>query len=79
MIRCTLDLLSGRLVLNKTVLWSEMGNSAEEMLYGVMLEQQTKSKIWPLLWLMKLTYCVRLKQSNIGNMFTKDFKAMLSK
>ena len=63
MVRRTLDLLSGRLALNDTALWSEMGSSAGVMLDGAMPEQQTRCRIWPLVWVVKLTCCVRWKQS----------------
>lgn len=40
---------SGRIILKKTILWSEMGSSVKLKLHGVTPRQQTKSKTWPLL------------------------------
>lgn len=56
MVRFRLRLGSGRLISKRTVLWSEMGSSVDLRLYGVTPEQQTKSKIWPLLWVGKSMY-----------------------
>ena len=46
-----------------TALWSEMGKSVMSRLVGVMLVQQIKSSIWPLLWVGRLTCCLILRQS----------------
>lgn len=79
MVRCTLDVLSGRLVLNNIALWSEMGSSEDVMLDVVMLEQQTKSRIWPFEWVLKLTHCVRSKQSHTALKSLVTMLSMISK
>ena len=53
--------------------------SAGVMLDGVMPEQQTKARIWPLVWVVKLTCCVRLKQSNIALQSLVNVLSVLSK
>lgn len=77
MIRCTFDVPRCRLVLNSTALWFKMGSSAEVMLYGVMPEQQTKSRIWCLVWVVKLTYCFKLKQSNCLKIFSQHIGSVI--
>ena len=56
-----------------------MGTSAGVMLDGAMPEQQTKSRIWPLMWVVKLTCCIRFNQSNVALKSLVNVLSVLSK
>lgn len=52
---CSLTLNSCMWMIKITGLWSEMGESMMASLSGMTSVQQIKSRMWPLLWVGRLT------------------------